>query len=219
MNFGRVIAHKVRDVSDRTRARVALGSDVGTDVRIVGIPSVVRHGALRVGSGVVIVSVPAPVTIVVHTGASIVIEDGVTIESGAVLRASKRIVIGAGAHVGAGVIIDDEASDEELRIAAGAVLGDGALYANDAQAVPEKVNSVHDAARLDRIRAVVADITEAAKTLDSSADMRTLPDWDSLLALRVIVALEKELGTTLPHDLFAQPCTIESIATLTSGER
>jgi acyl carrier protein len=197
MIFERAIAHKIRDVSDRARARYALGKHVGKNVRIVGLPSVVREGELRVGDDVVIVSSPAPVTIVAHAGASIEIGDGVVIESGAVIRAQHKVVILPGAHVEAGAIIDDDTSTAAL------------------------VNTVHDTARAshDRIREVIASVVESARDLDPAADVRSVAGWDSLAALRVVVALEKELDVMLPHDLFVQPRTLASIADVANGER
>ena len=191
MIFERVIAHAIRTVSDRARARVAFGPRVGKNVRIVGRASVVRDGEIRVGDDVVIVSSPAPVTIVAHDGASIEIGDGAVIESGAVIRARGRLVIPAGARIAAGSIVDDEVVGRE-----------------DA--------SPTSSTALDRVRAIVAAVAPAAERAGAATDVRTFEGWDSLAALRVIVALEKELGITLPHDLFAEPRTLASLATLAS---
>jgi len=192
MIFERAIAHTIRDVSDRTRARVAFGRRVGKNVRIVGRASVVRDGEIRVGDDVVIVSSPAPVTIVAHEGASIEIGDGAVIESGAVIRAHDHVVIPAGARIAAGSIIDDEV----VRVA-------------DAPAASNAI---------DRVREILASVVEAAEHADAGTDVRTLAGWDSLAALRVIVSLEKELGVVLPHDLFTEPRTLASLATLASAE-
>jgi acyl carrier protein len=192
MILERVIAHTIRDVSDRTRARVAFGWRVGKNVRIVGRASVVRDGEIRVGDDVTIVSSPAPVTIVAHEGASIEIGDGAIIESGAVIRAHDHVVIPAGTCVAAGSIIDDEVTETEAA-------------------------STASTSALERVRAIVASVVEAAEGAALVTDVRTLTGWDSLAALRVIVALEKELGVTLPHDLFSEPRTLASLATLASA--
>ena len=192
MIFERVIAHTIRDVSDRTKARVAFGRRVGRNVRIVGRASVVRDGEIHVGDDVTIVSAPAPVTIVAHEGASIDIGAGAIIESGAIIRARERVVIPAGARVAAGAIIDDEVKDVE----------DAAAASGTA---------------IDRVRAIVADVIASAEDAGAATDVRTLEGWDSLAALRVIVSLEKELGVTLPHDLFAEPHTLASLAALASA--
>ena len=192
MIFERVIAHTIRDVSDRTRARVAFGRRVGRNVSIVGRASVVRDGEIRVGDDVVIVSSPAPVTIVAHEGASIEIGDGAVIESGAVIRAHDHVVIPAGARIAAGSIIDDEV-----------------VRVEDAPAASNAI---------DRVREILASVVEAAEHADAGTDVRTLAGWDSLAALRVIVSLEKELGVVLPHDLFTEPRTLASLATLASAE-
>jgi acyl carrier protein len=191
MIFERVIAHTIRDVSDRTKARVVFGRRVGRNVRIVGRASVVRDGEIRVGDDVTIVSSPAPVTIVAHEGASIDIGAGAIIESGAVIRAHEHVAIPAGTRIAAGAIFDDEVKDApDATIASGTAL--------------------------DRVRAIVSAVVEAADAASAAMDVRTLEGWDSLAALRVIVSLEKELGITLPHDLFAEPRTLASLAALAS---
>ena len=192
MIFERVIAHTIRDVSDRTRARVAFGRGVGRNVRIVGRASVVRDGEIHVGDDVTIVSSPAPVTIVAHEGASIDIGAGAVIESGAIIRAHEHVVIPPGAHVAAGSIIDDEVQSG----------GDAVTASGSA---------------IDRIREILASVVEAAEDANATTDVRTLEGWDSLAALRVIVSLEKELGITLPHDLFTEPRTLASLAALASA--
>lgn len=192
MIFERVIAHTIRDVSDRTKARVAFGRRVGRNVRIVGRASVVRDGEIRVGDDVTIVSSPAPVTIVAHEGASIDIGAGAIIESGAVIRAHEHVAIPPGARVAAGAIIDDEVTNVE-----------------DVAAV--------SGTALDRVRAIVSAVVESAEDASAVTDVRTLEGWDSLAALRVIVSLENELGITLPHDLFTEPRTLASLAALASA--
>jgi acyl carrier protein len=193
MIFERVIAHTIRSISDRTRARVAFGRRVGKNVRIVGRPSVVRDGDIRVGDDVVIVSLPAPVTIIAHEGASIDIGEGVVIESGAVIRARDRVVIPPGACVAAGAIIDD-----------------------DDFAIHEDALGPTSSTALDRVRAIVAGVVAAAEDAGAATDVRSLEGWDSLTALRVVVSLETELGITLPHDLFAEPRTLASLTALAS---
>lgn len=192
MIFERAIAHTIRDVSDRTRARVAFGRRVGRNVRIVGRASVVRDGEISVGDDVVIVSSPAPVTIVAHEGASIEIGDGAVIESGAIIRAHDHVVIPAGAKIAAGSIIDDEVIVEDVAPATGTSIG--------------------------RVREIVSSVVEAARDAGAAIDLRTLEGWDSLAALRVIVSLEKELDVVLPHDLFAEPRTLASLAIFVGAE-
>lgn len=191
MIFERVIAHTIRNVSDRAKARVAFGRRVGRNVRIVGRASVVRDGEINVGDGVTIVSSPAPVTIVAHEGASIDIGAGAVIESGAIIRAREHVVIAPGARVAAGTIIDDEVAYVEDSVTA-------------------------SGSALDRVRAILSTVIDAAGDAGATTDVRALEGWDSLAALRVIVALERDLGITLPHDLFTEPRTLASLAALAS---
>jgi acyl carrier protein len=67
---------------------------------------------------------------------------------------------------------------------------------------------------LQRVRDVVTRIVPGAAALSSNADLRALDQWDSLAALRVLVALEGALGVSLPTDLFATPRTLEALAEL-----
>ena len=85
---------------------------------------------------------------------------------------------------------------------------DGSADAEDA--------STPSSTALDRVRAIVASVAPSAEDANATTDVRSLEGWDSLAALRVIVSLEKELGITLPHDLFAAPRTLASLAALAS---
>ena len=193
-----------RSIED-ARARLALGrvSRLGRDVRVLGRPNVVADGTIVIGNGVVIVSTPAAVTLVSERGATIEVGDGASIESGVTIRARRRVRIEPGARIEAGAVIDDLTSVEpELLVSARA----------------ERGKRSERARASDRIREVIASVVAKAAELGPSEDIRALPGWDSLAALRVIVALEKQLGLQLPHDLFSQPRTLETIEAVAAGE-
>jgi acyl carrier protein len=213
----RAVSRAVTKLVDGARARASFGdAEVGPSVRILGFPSVACEGTLVVGARAVFVATPAPITIVVGKGATVEIGEGAVIESGAVLRARRRVTIGRNARVGVGCVVDDETSEGGLRVEDGAWLADG-TFVTGVTTSNEKtngVNGVHHDATVDHIRGVVGSIIAEATQIDGATDLRRLRGFDSLAALRVVVALEKELGVSLPHDLFAQPRTLESIAAI-----
>lgn len=211
------LARTFASVSDRLHARVLLGPGIGPGVRVLGTPSVVCRGSLVVGARAVLVSTPAPVTIVVAPGASVELGEDALVESGAVLRARRRVVVGRRARVGVGCVVDDELSPPELVVPDGAWLADGAVVGGppatrDAGREPRR-------ARADeRVRAIVCSIVPAASRFGDGSDLRALPGFDSLAALRLVVALENSLGVRLPHDLFKEPRTVASLADLVRVE-
>jgi acyl carrier protein len=199
--------------TDAAHARVALRGAVriGSDARVIGWPSIACAGTLVVGDRVTIVSSPAAVTLVVARGASLEIGDDVVLESGATICARSSIIVGARAHVGVGAVVES-ACDAPLRIDE-----DISIEAASEQIIASNRNGLgapsHDkVATPERVRAVVASIIQEASTIDRDTDLRHVAGWDSLAALRVLVALENDLGVRLPQDLFASPSTLESIA-------
>ncbi len=207
-------------LSDAARARVTLGTHVGPGVRLLGTPSIVSRGTLVVGARAVLVSTPAPVTIVIRPNASVEIGEDALVESGVVVRAHGRVVIGRGARIGVGCVVDDETCDSELCIGDRESIADGTIItASGETSRPQPIRKV---ARVDatceRVREVVCGIVTGAWELDDTSDVRLAPGFDSLAALRVVVALEKELGVSLPHDLFTRPRTMDSLAAIARGE-
>jgi len=196
MNVARRLVRTGARWSEDARSRIALreAARIGRDVRVFGKPDIVCSGTLVLGDRVVIVACPAAVTIIVDRGGTLEIGDDALIESGAVLRAHRRVVVAPGAHVEAGAIIDDTAlADDELRVG-----GRAAVLA-------------HANVGVEHIRAVIATIVPAVRDVRPAEDVRRATGWDSLAALHVVVALEKELGVRLPHDLFAKTRTLESL--------
>lgn len=203
MSLSRWMVRAAARWTDDARARVVLrGARVGRNVRVFGIPSVVCEGTLAVGDDVVLVSTPAPVTIVVERGASVEIGAGACIESGVTLHARRRIVIAAGARVERGAVLDDLASDAPEIVVARPTSSS------------REVRSTGSG----RVRAIVASIVPAVRELGPADDVRRAQGWDSLAALRVIVTLEEELGVLLAHDLFARAYTLEAIERAARGE-
>jgi acyl carrier protein/acetyltransferase-like isoleucine patch superfamily enzyme len=240
VTLGRALAKATVRALDAARAHAALASatQVGKGVRVLGWPSVASEGELVVERGVVIVASPSPVEILVARGARLVIGAGSVLESGATLRARSRLILGRGVRVGAGSVIDDDAQDAGgIEIGDDAWLEDGALVVGgerikahsrvkrptalgdertkiaertSSDAVRDPLRSADDA----QLRRVVARIVPGALGASSETDLRTIAGWDSLAALRVLVALEKEFRVGLPQDLFATARSLESVLPL-----
>jgi acyl carrier protein len=232
--LARTFAQIVVGALDEARSRVAFRSvtRLGTDTKLFGWPRVANEGALVIGSGVSLVSAPSPVNLVVAPGGSLVIGDRALIESGAAIRARGRVVIGSGARVGAGCIVDDEGTEAgEISIGDGAWLEEGAVLLAGTRVAPGTVfrrrptdaarpsrrsdaphsseSASHDAEQ--RVRAVLERLVAGASTVDRTASLSLMEGWDSLAALRTLVALEKEFAVMLPHQLFAKHPTLESV--------
>jgi acyl carrier protein len=47
--------------------------------------------------------------------------------------------------------------------------------------------------------------------VESGDDLRLFKEWDSLAALRVLVAIEREFAVTLPHDLLVNEPRLDRV--------
>jgi acyl carrier protein/acetyltransferase-like isoleucine patch superfamily enzyme len=227
------IAETLSGTVDEAKSRIALrgATVVGTGTRVFGWPQLARQGQLAIGRRVVLVSTPAPITLLVAPGGSLVIGDGVLIESGATVRARGRVVIGHRARLGVGCILDDDGPGQDITVNDGAWVEDGAVLLGGAvvpaHGVVKRDRSVADSAKSGdapaeptaeatgivgrRVRTVVSRVVTAAGSVDAGTDLAHVKGWDSLAALRVLVALEKEFGISLPSDLLANHPTLQSI--------
>jgi acyl carrier protein/acetyltransferase-like isoleucine patch superfamily enzyme len=224
----------------RSRVALREATRVGDDVRVFGWPRVANEGELVIGGGVALVSSPSPVELLVAAGGSLIIGDAALIESGVAIRARGRIRIGSGARIGAGCIVDDDGpGTNEISVADGAWIEDGVvllagahvaagsilerrvissappgLLPASSRSSPPPYSGEDGAMALDvdrRMRAVLARLIIGAGNVHRNASLTELKGWDSLAALRVLVGFEKEFGVVLPHQLFGQEPTIESI--------
>jgi acetyltransferase-like isoleucine patch superfamily enzyme/acyl carrier protein len=244
VTLGRALAKATLRAADAVRARIALAgaTRVGADVRVLGWPSIASDGELIIERGVVLVATPSPVELLVARGARLVIGQGSVLESGATLRVQNQIVVGRGVRIGAGCVIDDEGSDAGgIEIGDDAWLGDGALVLGGAR-VSARARVTRGAAlderqaiRVDRateeadpapgsaddahVRQIVARVLPSALGVSSDTDLRCIAGWDSLAALRVLIALEKEFRVSLPHDLFASARSLQSVVPLLAARR
>jgi acyl carrier protein len=217
---------------DEAKTRFALrgATRVGAGTRVFGWPRLANQGELAIGRAVVLVSTPAPITLVVAPGASLVIGDGALIESGATLRVRGRVTVGARARIGVGCILDDDGPGQDIVVNEGAWIEDGVVLLGGGVVAPNAVvkreRSLSEGPGGDaasaatpeaagvvdrRVRTVVSRVVSAANGVDAQTDLAGVKGWDSLAALRVLVALEKEFAVSLPTDLLANHPTLESI--------
>ncbi len=233
---GRLVARALARVCDRLRSGVAfrVATRVGPEVRVFGWPRVACEGELVVGRGAVFVSSPAPIELIVGRGASLVIGEGVVIESGATLRAHGRILVESYARIGVGCILDDDGPQAgSITISRGAWIEDGAVLlagtvvpaggkvplrdlvtaaSGDPSRERPPVHADAPGGDIDnRIRQVVTRVVAGAREAQSGEDLSRIRGWNSLSALRVLVALEKEFAIVLPHDFLATAPRIESV--------
>jgi acyl carrier protein len=213
MMMPRPIVRLASRAIDALRSRVALtdATSVGAGVRVFGAPQISCQGDFIVGPRVVFVSTPMPIRVVVGPGARLVIGAGSLIESGAVLRAHRSLTIGSDVRVGVGCVLDDEAAPGAVAVPDGTWLEDGAA----AQAAPGRDDGIQ--AVEERIRAVIGRIVPGASRAGMGEDLRLIKDWDSLAALRVLVALEREFRVSLPHDLLTREPRLASVTPLVLG--
>jgi acetyltransferase-like isoleucine patch superfamily enzyme/acyl carrier protein len=212
----------------------------GARVRVFGWVQVFCEGELVIGNDVVFVSTPAPIALVVARGARLAIGDGALLESGVTIRASTRISIGARARIGAGSVLDDEGVESgDVEVGDDAWIEDEALLMSGASVGPRQVvprgsivrghyeespptkrspptlpppdTSLAVRATHRRIRSVIARVVPGAREVEPSVNLKLVKGWDSLAALRVLVALEKEFTVVLPHDLFTEETTLDRL--------
>jgi acyl carrier protein/acetyltransferase-like isoleucine patch superfamily enzyme len=217
------------------RAKLRGATSIGSGVRIFGWPRVANEGDLTVGARVTIVASPAPVEILVAPGARLVIGDGALLESGASIRVRGTVSIGSGARIGAGCIVDDDGPGaRQISIGDGAWMEDQTVLLQGANLAPGSVlerasrspeatargaspsgraeNAAELAVDVDRrVRAVLGRLVAGASSVEARTRLTSIKGWDSLAALRVLVALEKEFSVVLPHHLFTQDPSLETV--------
>lgn len=131
----------------------------------------------------------------------------------------KPIVIEDGARIGAGVIIlKGSHVGRGARVAAGSVVfgtvPDGAMVRGvPARPVRERAHHVdlEPAEVVERVRRVVAETFDVARPIELNDGPKTIPGWDSLGILRLLVSVEDELGLSLPDNAIAHARTVGEI--------
>ncbi|HXX68477.1 MAG TPA: phosphopantetheine-binding protein [Polyangiaceae bacterium] len=238
MTFGGTFARTALRLLDAGRARIALdgATHIGGDVRVLGWMRVINEGELVVGRGAAFVSRPAPIELRVAPGARLIIGDQALLESGATVRARGRIEIGPEARLGAGCVVDDDGPDgHEISIGAGAwiengvvLLGGSIVAAGSVVGRAPEVDAAEDGRSPfgrstdssrdprtrnveTRVRAVISRVVRGADGIDPGDCFVEVTGWDSLAALRALVALEKEFAIVLPSQLFTKQSSLASV--------
>jgi acyl carrier protein/acetyltransferase-like isoleucine patch superfamily enzyme len=239
----RMVARAAEHALDDARRRFMLraATHVGDGVRVLGRLHVACDGELVVGDRSVFISSPAPIELLVAPGGRLVLGDNVLVESGATLRARGQVIVGNAVRIGAGCVIDDDGVPSgEIMIGDGAWIEDGSVLVGGARVAPDSVlprasiesgdgnavltpaperSDVPDIApRIrDHVRGVIGRMMPKAGWVADDAHLDGLQGWDSLAALRLLVALEKDLSIVLPHDFFSRHQSLESVVTVIAG--
>jgi acetyltransferase-like isoleucine patch superfamily enzyme/acyl carrier protein len=215
---------------------------IGNDLRLSSVPVqshlVTRgHGRITIGDGVHVGSGAA-----VASEASIAIGDGVSLAAGCMLldtdfhgsddyaKASEAspIVIEAGASLGRGVVVlKGTRIGRGARVAAGSVVSGIVAAGAVVSGVPARVHRATAARQgdipgepgdvLERVRTVVSEVFSASRPVEPSDGPATIPSWDSLGALRLLLALEEELRVVLADDVLRNAQTVAEVAEAVAG--
>ena len=132
---------------------------------------------------------------------------------------TKPIVIEEGARIGAGaMILKGSHVGRGARVAAGSVVFGtvpaGALVRGvPARPVRERARHVNlePTEVAERVRRVVAETFDVRRSVELNDSPRTIPGWDSLGILRLLVSIEDELGLSLPDNAIAHARTVGEI--------
>jgi acyl carrier protein len=238
-SLSRLAIESLEEALGRVSLRGATG--VGPGTRVFGWPRVENQGELLVGRDVTFVATPAAIELRVLPGASLVIGARALIESGVLIRAVGAVRIGRGVRIGAGCVIDGEAPGGDpyaggVSIGEGAWLENGVILHGGAEVPPgtvirpeisafaprsprsegqgfsdEHASGEGEADFDRRLRAVLSRVVAATSTVEPDAELTTVRGWDSLAALRALVALEREFSIVLPVNLFAERPSLAAV--------
>lgn len=139
----------------------------------------------------------------VKIGARAVVDDHVTILKGA--------RIGEGAHVGAGSVVSGAVPPGAfVRGVPASMVVEGSRGKRSAPISPDRIPDV--------VMATV-ERTFAISSLDPRQGPKDIPSWDSLGALRLLVALEEACGLSLSEDSLRGVASIEALVDVIRRQR
>lgn len=220
---------------------IVIGDDLWLSSRPVQSHLVTRgRGRISIGDGVRIGSGAA-----IASEVGITIGDRVTLSAGCMLldtdfhgaddyaRTSEPapIVIEAEASLGRGVVVLKGAQiGRGARISPGSVVSGIVAAGASVSGVPARVARVAqaggggraDAPRdasdaMDRVRTVISETFSVARPIEPSDGPATIPAWDSLGTLRLLLALEDEFRVGLADDALRNAQTVAEVAEAVVG--
>lgn len=135
------------------------------------------------------------------SSAPVVIEDGVVL--------GDRVVVLKGAHIEKGARV------LERSVVSGHVPAGAIVAGVPARTVRSKSNGhalLDEGEILERVKAVVAETFRVSRPVEASDGPKKIAAWDSLGALRLVLALEDELGLSLADDALYGVTNVSDVA-------
>lgn len=134
--------------------------------------------------------------------APIEIGDGARLDDDVVVLKGARI--GAGAHVAAASVVSG-------------TIPDGAFASGVPARVRREGATATSADLEDRVRALVAETFDLARDIDPADGPATIARWDSLGALRLLLALEEDLGVHLAEDALTKVGSVADLVAVVAS--
>ncbi len=224
------VAHRAARAISRTAARVHLRgvTRLGARAQTIGSPFVDNGGRIDIGDDFHFSSKPLTSHLVVARGGCVTIGNAVTIECGAAIACHVALTIGDRVRIGRGVMILDTdfhaarsmhsrgepapiVIEDDAEIGDGAVVLKGARIGKAARVAAKSVVSgvvapnvfVSGVPAREKKGRTDGDVSARVEAIVASTlgvlDARDA-EWDSLGALRLLLALEEDLGVKLADD-------------------
>jgi acetyltransferase-like isoleucine patch superfamily enzyme/acyl carrier protein len=129
----------------------------------------------------------------------VVIERGARLDDGVVVLKGARV--GAGARIGPNSVVSGTVEP--------------GVFASGVPARPaRKSQGVAEGDLADRVRAIVAETFDTARPVELGDGPREIPRWDSLGTLRLLLAIEDEIGVRLPDGGLYGAKTVSDVVTI-----
>jgi maltose O-acetyltransferase len=196
-------------------------------------------GTLHTEEPLTSASTTRPAHVFVAPGATLQVGRGVVLGAGVTIVVRTRVEIGDGVRIGDDCALVDELDPNATSMGTSIVLGPSAVLSGEnlvlrgaliprgarvpsgvrvgAGTFVSAVDSPAYAQGVLRVRDVLASVHAGASALADGDDLKSLTGWDSLTALRCLVALERAFGRMLPPDLFRGPTTLGELTRAVLG--
>jgi acetyltransferase-like isoleucine patch superfamily enzyme len=220
-----------------SRVHLRAATKLGANPRTAGAPYIRNRGELAIGDAFFLSSDPVVSHIVVGRGARVALGDRVVIGSGAAIACEAEICVGSDVCIGRDVMIldtdfhdaasmDAPGAAQPIVIDDGARIDDGVIVLKGSRigagawvAASSVVSGVVAAGAF--VSGVPARVRRERSGGDLGERVRALFEetfandaWDSLGALRLLLAIEDELGVKLPDGALSRASTVDEVIDL-----